>query len=80
MLSANYILGHAQSRQRSRVEPRRCFLLEFDEPSVISKAIIAKPIDEEIRAAFLWNECYGNTRLSRGSAPIVGGKTSHQGQ
>jgi hypothetical protein len=39
--------------------------LEFDEPSVISKASIAKPVNEVIGAAFLGNEGYGNTRLRR---------------
>jgi hypothetical protein len=37
--------------------------LEFDEPSVIAKAGIAKPVNEVIGAAFLGNECYGNARL-----------------
>lgn len=37
--------------------------LEFDEPSVISKASIAKPVYEVIGAAFLGDEGYGNTRL-----------------
>ena len=39
--------------------------LEFDEPSVIGEASIAKPVDEEIGAAFLGNEGKGNTRLRR---------------
>jgi hypothetical protein len=39
--------------------------LEFDEPSVITKASIAKPVNEVIGAAFLGNEGYGNTRLRR---------------
>ncbi len=44
--------------------------LEFDEPSVISKASIAKPINEVIRAAFLGKEGYGDTRLRRESNTI----------
>jgi len=38
---------------------------EFDKPSMIGKASIAKPVNEVIRAAFLGNEGYGNTRLRR---------------
>jgi len=41
--------------------------LEFDEPSVVSKASIAKPVNEVIGAAFLGNEGYGDTRLRRES-------------
>jgi len=44
--------------------------LEFDEPSVISKASIAKPINEVIGAAILRNEGDGNTRLRRESNNI----------
>jgi hypothetical protein len=44
--------------------------LEFDEPSVISKASIAKPVNEVIGAAFLGNEGYSNTRLRRESNSI----------
>ncbi len=44
--------------------------LEFDEPSVISKASIAKPVNEVIGAAFLGNEGYGNTGLRRESNDI----------
>jgi len=44
--------------------------LEFDEPSVIGEASIAKPVDEEIGAAFLGNEGKGNTRLRRESNDI----------
>jgi hypothetical protein len=44
--------------------------LEFDEPSVISKASIANPVNEVIGAAFLGNDGYGNTRLRRESNHI----------
>jgi hypothetical protein len=37
--------------------------LELDEPGVISKATISKPVNEVIGAAFLRNDGYGNTRL-----------------
>jgi hypothetical protein len=53
--------------------------LEFDEPSVITEASIAKPVYEVIGAAFLGNEGYGDTRLRRESNNISirewGGKT-----
>ena len=44
--------------------------LEFDKPSVISKASIAKPVNKEIGAAFLGNEGYSNTRLRKESNSI----------
>jgi len=37
--------------------------LKLDEPGVISKAAIAKPVYEIIRVAFLGDDGYGNTRL-----------------
>jgi hypothetical protein len=40
-------------------------LLELDEPRVIAKASIAKPVNEVIGAAFLRNEGYGDTGLRR---------------
>ena len=39
--------------------------LDFSEPSVISKARVAKPIDEVVGAIFLWNEGYYNARLRK---------------
>jgi hypothetical protein len=44
--------------------------LEFDEPSVISKASIAKPVNEVVGAAFLGYKGYGNTGLRRESNNI----------
>jgi hypothetical protein len=46
-----------------------CYL-EFNEPGVIAKASIAKPVNEVIGAAFLGNECYGNTRLRKESNDV----------
>jgi hypothetical protein len=39
--------------------------LEFGEPSVISKARIAEPVDEVVGAAFLWNEGYDDAGLRK---------------
>jgi hypothetical protein len=39
--------------------------LEFDEPSVITKARIAEPVDEVVWATFFGQEGYGDTRLRK---------------
>jgi hypothetical protein len=45
--------------------------LEFSEPSVISEASIAEPVDQIVGAAFLWDKSYHNARLEKVEISII---------